>query len=271
MINFEAISAQTAKLLSTPLLKNNQLKDLISLRIFMEHHVFAVWDFMCLTKSLQSVLAPACSPWLPPKYPSMARFINEIVLAEETDLAVLDGGYLSHFELYLSAMEEVGADTQHINQFIKDIENKGINAALKFFSGPEASRDFVRSTLSCIDISKPWCIAAAFTFGRETVIPKMFKNLLDNKIVSDEKCPAFKYYLDRHIEVDGGSDGHGAMAVTLLNHLCQNNPQNENEVTETAISCLRDREKFWKLVDRKIQMNKKDNHQVNNEPGIQRG
>lgn len=73
---------------------------------FMEHHVFAVWDFMSLLKSLQRNLTCVKLPWVPSGPTGSRRLINDIVLVEESD--EFRGGFISHFELYLDGMTEAG-------------------------------------------------------------------------------------------------------------------------------------------------------------------
>jgi hypothetical protein len=106
------LDAATAPLRAA--ISNHRLTELIgdarSLRLFMEYHVVAVWDFMSLLKALQRDLTCVSTPWTPVGDPAHRRFINELVLTEESDDAP-GGGYTSHLELYLKAMNEAGADT----------------------------------------------------------------------------------------------------------------------------------------------------------------
>src|SRR5882757_8318777 len=96
-----------------------------ALHIFMQHHVFAVWDFMSLLKSLQQRLSYTQVPWLPPMNRLGCRLVNEIVLGEESDE---DGeeGYASHFELYQQAMQRCGAATTVVDQFLDQLR-AGLN------------------------------------------------------------------------------------------------------------------------------------------------
>ena len=90
-----------------------------AIRTFLEHHVFAVWDFMSLLKSLQRNLTCVELPWVPTGPTGSRRLINDIVLVEESD--ELRGGFISHFELYLAGMTEAGADTSVIDAFIGEL------------------------------------------------------------------------------------------------------------------------------------------------------
>ena len=92
------------------------------LRVFVEQHVFVVWDFMLLLKALQQHLAPSGVPWVPPRYPRSAGLINSLVAEEECDcLPEALGGplHLSHFGIYRRAMEEIGADTTAIDAVLQ--------------------------------------------------------------------------------------------------------------------------------------------------------
>ena len=136
----------------------------------MEHHVFAVWDFMCLAKSLQGLIAPTSNPWLPQMEPNGVRLINEIILAEESDI-LPDGTYLSHFELYIKAMKDVGANTRPILGFLDKVKNDGVpNALQSQYISPIAKR-FMSLTFEQIATNCPWIVCASFTHGREAIVP----------------------------------------------------------------------------------------------------
>ena len=156
----------------------NAIHDEVALRVFMEHHVFAVWDFMSLVKSLQQTLTCIDVPWRPKGDSEVRRFINDIVLAEESDEA-LEGGYRSHFEMYLDAMEDVGADTGPIRDFIERItRGETLEMALHLCNAPPAAAAFVKQTFETIASGQTVSVATAFAFGREEVIPRLFKPLV---------------------------------------------------------------------------------------------
>ena len=217
----------------------------------MEHYVFAVWDFMCLAKSLQHSITPSCNIWLPPHDRLSARLINEIITVEETDLTVDGKSSCSHFELYIQAMVKIGADISLIETFIETLKSYGIEDALKLTIIPDPARDFMKTTIKLIYQNKPWVTCAAFLFGRESLIPDMFQELVSNQVISSHACPAFEYYLNRHIEVDGGNDekfGHSKMGKLMLDSLCANDLTRYEEVSNAAIQALEARDILWMSV-----------------------
>src|SRR6266849_6946753 len=108
------LGALRAALLDHPLY--TQVVSVADLRRFMEDHVFAVWDFMSLLKRLQRDLTCTNVPWFPADNARAARLINDIVIGEETDVDS-DGSYVSHLDLYLRAMADVGASTRQFDTF----------------------------------------------------------------------------------------------------------------------------------------------------------
>ncbi|MCH2206406.1 MAG: DUF3050 domain-containing protein [Lentisphaerales bacterium] len=192
-----------------------KLLSLKDIKIFMTHHVYCVWDFMSLLKSLQNFLTPCKIPWIPSNDAVSQRLINEIVLDEETD-QLPDGTTSSHFNLYLRAMKEIGLDTSQVKTFLDSIDSNGLYHSLKI--APEISRIFMEKTFSLIKPDAPHVVAAAFCVGRESIIPSIFSRILNQKELSNLDVPLFKYYLSRHLEVD--EEKHGPMALTLLNSLC---------------------------------------------------
>ena len=203
--------------------------------VLMENHVYAVWDFMSLLKSLQSILTCTSSPWKPIGDSKIRRLINSIVLEEESDVD-MDGLPASHFEMYLDAMKQCGANTLPIESFMKNVAP---NHLPKVNSGVDI---FLKSTFDVIESKEPHKIASAFTFGREDLIPDMFTSIVKG-YNTNNKLDKFVYYLERHIELDGGE--HGPLALQLISDLCGEDEKKWKEVEETAISSLIARKSLW--------------------------
>lgn len=236
-----AIAPYQNQLLEHPLY--TQIQTPGDLKIFMEHHVYAVWDFMSLLKALQNGLTCTSLPWKPVGNSETRYLINEIVLAEETDIN-MEGDRQSHYEMYIDAMRKAGADTTTVTKFIdSDFRNNSIAEAGKAL--PEDVQQFLKFTFDTISNGKLHEIAAAFTFGREDLIPAMF-NAIIGKVQShfpESDLSLFKYYFDRHIELDG--DEHGPMALQMINQLCGTDPQKWEEVTQISKEALQVRIKLW--------------------------
>lgn len=213
-------------------------------RKFRSQHVFAVWDFMCLLKRLQRSLTSVDKYWLPSGDPLVRRFINEIVLEEESG-DNRHGGYLSHFELYLEAMSDSGADRVPVNTFIERIRlGETVESALSDLEIADETRSFVNTTWHFVDKAPIHAVASAFAFGREEVIPEMFVKILrdlssENSNIFEKFCD----YLELHIELDG--DTHGPLALRMLESLCGDDEVKWNEAQEAALLALNARKKLW--------------------------
>ena len=148
-----------------------EIKGIGDLRWFMENHVYAVWDFMTLLKTLQRGLTSVDPIWRPVGRPATRRLINEIVMGEESDIDA-SGKVASHFEMYLDAMREIGASTNHIECFVERmIHGKSLGVAFEESDVPVPARGFVESTFAIIATGSLSAVAAAFTFGREEFDP----------------------------------------------------------------------------------------------------
>lgn len=228
-------------------LENHPIYEAVStiddLQCFMEHHVYSVWDFMSLIKYLQYEVAPTQYPWVPHGEGSIRRFINELVLEEESDETNIPGEYSSHFELYHSAMREIGADLTPSVSFIETVQNKGINKALELPCIPSPSRTFTSTTFQFIQNNKPHQVAAALALGREHIIPCMFRSILEKTGVTDKQAPIFHFYLNRHIHLD--EDFHAPLSLRLLNALCAGDESKIEEAIAAAQQAITARLEFW--------------------------
>lgn len=230
-----------------------KVKTIEDLHQFLECHVYAVWDFMSLLKALQSKLTCTTTPWFASVNPQTRYLINEIVLAEESDLT-LDGKRLSHFEMYVDAMKDCGANTIELTTFITDVlDTKNVFIAIKQSSLHPNVKAFLDFTFRIIEEGKTHKIAAAFTFGREDLIPNMFTEILKNFQQNFPETDLSKliYYFERHIELD--ADEHGPMAMEMINELCGNDSKKWMEVEEVSVLALEKRIGLWDSIEEKIE------------------
>ena len=222
-----------------------QLETIEDIKIFTQDHVFAVWDFMSLLKALQIELTCVSIPWVPRKKGKLTQFINEIALAEESDVD-LSGESKSHFEMYLDAMGRMGSDTQKIEIFMSKItQNMTVSDALDFAEVPDAVKNFVKVTFETIFSNDAHKIASAFTFGREDLIPDMFIEIIQ-QTQDQESFKDFLYYLNRHVELDG--DSHGPLSLEMIVELCGDDHQKWSEVLATAKASLEVRISLWDYI-----------------------
>jgi hypothetical protein len=217
-----------------------ELRALDDIKLLMESHVFAVWDFMSLVKALQLEVTSVRVPWMPPAEPLLARFLNEIVLGEESD-DLGNGLVLSHCALYLRAMKSVGADASVFEAFLSRLRRGG--APRRSMAGaPPHARRFTLFTLETARLPVHR-VAASFLYGRESVIPDMFRKIVAKVGRKRDRLKPLVLYLDRHIEIDSGS--HGPMARRLLTCLCGSSETKWREAETTARAAIRARLALW--------------------------
>ena len=242
--NFLILQEKIKKLNSHKLFETSINFSEKELSTFMQYHVYAVWDFMSIVKSMQNYICPSSFPWKPSKYTKngIAHLINEIVFSEESDLDD-KGNYFSHFDLYIKSMNDVGADTSNIMNLIKNCEYDNMHKAFLNINAPKEGLVFIENTFKCIKTSKLSNIAAIFTFGRETTIPDMFLKIL-NKIDSENlKYANLRLYINRHIEVD--SSRHGPLSLKLFEYTCNDNQETYDEAISYAIDSIDKRIQLW--------------------------
>lgn len=244
-----AIEPLRQKLLGHPIYRDMRSPE--ALRIFMQHHVFAVWDFMSLLKGLQQQLCCVSVPWLPPQGKLGSRLVNEIVLGEESDEDGA-GGYASHFDLYRQSMEEFEAEGTTIDTFLNLLhEGKTVEEAFASAQVPPSVQDFVRQTFAYLQTRDVAVICSAFTYGREDLLPDVFQKIVDElHDQSGNQLSRFQFYLQRHIELDKGE--HGPMTTQLMMELCGSDPAKWKAAEQAAISSLEARLQLWNGIHQTI-------------------
>ena len=237
------LAALRAQLLDHPVYA--EVSSVQDLRRFMEDHVFAVWDFMSLLKRLQKDLTCTTVPWFPADDARAARLINDIVIGEETDVDP-DGSYVSHLDLYLRAMVDVGANTRQFDTF-RSMARVGVSVetAMVRTGVPSHVHAFVEHTMALARTGSTEEVLAAFFYGREDIIPEMFSRLQKTLpgAPHDDPLRHLIYYIDRHIELDG--DSHGPMGRELLEGLVANSPERDERALRAACNSIKARIELW--------------------------
>lgn len=249
--NIQAFIEEEKDLLNNHPLYSN-IKTLEHLQKFTQVHVFAVWDFMSLLKALQIELTCVTIPWFASEYPNTRYLINEIVLAEESDIFI-DGRRLSHFEMYMDSMESMGSNTSYIKDFLTNVKKSNdIFQSIENLDIDIRIKEFLKFTFQIIETKEPHKIAAAFTFGREDLIPHMFSSILKEIQINfpESDLAKFIYYFQRHIELDG--DEHGPLALKMIEELAQDDAQKWEEIQIVSKQALKKRLDLWDSINDSI-------------------
>jgi hypothetical protein len=251
----KAIKPVRQKLINHDLYRFIETPD--DLRLFTQYHIYAVWDFMSLAKALQQKLSCVNVPWLPSKNSSEYTYlINDIVLAEESDINIY-GQRQSHFEMYIDAMKDLNGSTEEINKFLEQLEHgTDIFLVISASDLPKPVKSFLIFTFNTIFNEGTPEILSAFTFGREDLIPDMFTEIIGSiqQKFPKENIEKFKYYFDRHIEID--ADEHGPMALKMIESFCGDDLNKWKSVENTALKSLEKRLDLWDFIKKEIMQKK---------------
>ncbi len=246
------VSDLREKLVTHPLYERiTHRNDGLAVQIFMESHIFAVWDFLSLLKALQQRFTCVEVPWYPKGDPALRRFVNEIVLDEESDIGP-DGEPTSHYELYRKAMRQAGANSDAIDNFTLAIAfEQDLGQALVESNVPGGAQKFVTTTMEYVRDAPDHVLSAVFAYGREELIPSMFQRVID-RLCDDSptRWTLLQFYLRRHIEHD--ADTHAPLARTIVARVCRDDPKRWAEAEQAARFALQARIELWDSILQRI-------------------
>lgn len=233
----------------------SQVNTIANLKIFMENHVFAVWDFMCLLKELHRRLVSTSAPWFPPKDALSSNLISSILVEEEGDIDEDGINYASHFEIYITAMDKIGADSNPIKKFLGNLKNgKNIQESSGLIKLEPAVYQFIEITFNSFNL-KIHELAAYFVFGREAITTPMFTPMLKDleKLLKEKNMKQLStliYYFKRHIELD--DEDHYPKALKMIGNLTGSSDEKWSEVLKAAKTALEARIKFLDSINKKM-------------------
>lgn len=222
----------------------DEIRTIDDLKVFMEHHVFAVWDFMSALKVMQQKLTSIHIPWIPKGNPNTRFLINSIVLEEESGLDQ-HGNRTSHFELYLEAMKQAGCDMIPVLTLLEKLkEGKSFSSSLYSSNILGSAEKFIRNTVETSILGdKIYLQAAVFTFGRRNLLPDMFVNFVDELGLNNPNISIFKYYIGLHARNKLADLSNLAVEMTI--ELCGSDEQKWTEATYAVKRSLHARLELW--------------------------
>jgi hypothetical protein len=121
-----------------------------------------------------------------------------------------------------------------------------VEAALARIGAPPHVQTFVAHTMALANSGTTEEVLAAFFYGREDIIPEMFRRLLETLYGAkhnNDRLRHFIYYIDRHIELDG--DSHGPKGRVLIDDLVANSPHKDEQALRAACRSIEARIGLW--------------------------
>ncbi len=235
------------------ILENHKLYERVadeaSLRLFIEHHVICVWSYNFLLRDIHQELVTMIHPLNSQSQKEAIRLVSEMILEEEVE-EQNDGTLVSHLEIYLEAMQDLGANISPIVSFF-DLQDSGQTwqTALKHAHFPTAVSRYARK-MSRIAEGPLHERAAALFYEGEPFIPDAFLmrlGLLGNAV----KIGRLLDYFERHIE---GLKRPGFSASgRLVEILCGDDEQMALEAEKAAEEAMKNRVDLWNQISDKLE------------------
>jgi hypothetical protein len=124
---------------------------------------------------------------------------------------------------------------------------QSIEKAIENSALPQKVKMFLAYTFEVAQDAPLHVKAAVFTFGREDLIPDMFTEIL-HKIYAEHPnlVSTFKYYIERHIEVDGGHHSH--LALEMVAELCGEDTAKWEQAAAASLKALEMRSLLWDAI-----------------------
>ena len=226
----------------------DRLHDEASLRLFVEHHVICVWIYNYLMRDLYQEIANHIQPMSSQVQKEAIRLISELVLEEEVD-EQNDGTLISHMEIYLEAMQDLGADVGPIMSFFDLLESgkDWVEAARQAHFPIESQLYFEKIN---VFFESPVHERAALLFYEgEPYVPDSFLNKL-NVLSQTAKTARLLEYFEKHIE---GLKRPGFSAIGRLVELFCGDDEDLNAAAEArAEEAMKIRLEFWGQIAGKL-------------------
>ncbi len=211
----------------------SELTSSARIKCFVSYHIFAVWDFIKLLKSLQNKISIALREQFKECPSEMNRLIDEIVFAEKSDLYPY-GQPNKDFDLYLRALAEIEVDPDCLWSFLESKDNLHL---LK----PEI-KELVESNLRIARLGTMEEIAATFFFGREKLTSQLFTSIIKVLKQEGKECPILICYTERLTQEN--SHKSEILALKLLDYLCKDEAEKVRAL-QAGLEALNLREKLW--------------------------
>src|SRR5260370_30704780 len=135
--------------------------------------------------------------------------------------------------------------TAVIDGFLAElVQGSSVRVAFEAVGAPGCVRRFVQHSFDCIERGDICAIASAFTFGREDLLPAVFQRIVEElNVESGGGMEDFRYYLKRHIDLDG--EEHGPLASRLILSLCGSDEARWQTAEQAAVASLESRRDLW--------------------------